>query len=118
MATVKLVCDDTAVGTIDNIPVTPGTHSFGFDNEQRGGGATPVVNLGAGKSFSFDTQITTSGMTMTKAFAILTTLDNIVLSPGTTDGLTGVDIDGPATIEIVGDGTMQARISVTGNAAS
>ena len=117
MATVKIVCTDVAVGTIDNIPVTPGTHSFAFDNERRGGGATPVVNMGGGKVFTFTTQITTTGLTIAKAFAMLKTLENVTLSPGGTGGLVVVDVVGPAQIEMIGDGTLQAQITVTGNAA-
>ena len=63
MSTVKIVVqspDTLAIGTIDDIPITPGSKSIGFDNEQRGGGPTPVLNVGAGKRFSFRTQIVSS----------------------------------------------------------
>lgn len=119
MGTVKIVCADTAVGEIDNIPITPGTKNIGFDDEVRGGGADPIVNVAQGKTFAFRTPIVNeTGLTMAKAFALLQTLDNVTLSAGTTGGDTDADVVGPCVIEIVGDGVQLAQITVTGNPAA
>lgn len=122
MSTVKIVVespDTLSIGTIDDIPIVPGSKNMGFDDETRGGGPRPVVNIAQGKVFSFETQVgTEEGISIADAFKLLKTLDNVALSAGTTNGDSDADVVGPLSIEPSSDGTMQLRITVTGNPAA
>ena len=117
MATVKIVSGDGNVGTIDNIPIIPGSKTLGFNEDNRGGGTNPVVAAADRVQQSFQTPICPAGgtgITWALAMAILRTLDNATLSAGTTNGDSDFTADGPISIETGSDDVAIATVTVGG----
>ena len=113
MATVKIVCADAAVGTLDDLPVLAGTKNLGFEEDVRGGGLLPVVQAAQRSKQSFQTTVNpVSGMTLTKLWALFRTLDNVTLSAGTTDGDADFTAAGPCVVEAGNDAVLIATITV------